>query len=435
MTTATLPEPLTSAHVSEETGFLWHAFADMSKVPSTRVVLDRGQGAWVWDTKGRRYLDSTAGLWYCALGWGREELAEAAAAQMRKLATHSTFGDLTTSTTLELAERVSSLSPMPNTAVFLTSGGSESIDTAAKIARRYWTTLGRPEKRVIVSRTNAYHGIAGFGTSMAGIALNREGWGPLIEDVCVVDADSTSALEQLFAERGHEIAAFFGEPVRGAGGMYPPVDGYWPEVERLCNQYDVLLVCDEVITGFGRLGSWFASAHYGIQPDMIAGAKAITSGYQPLGVVLCNERVQEPFFSGKAGVMRHGYTYSGHATACAVGLRNLDILEDEKILERGAETARAMQPLLDPLRQHPMVKEVRTVGLLAGTEIKEEVRRRTPNVVDQIVQEARKHELLSRNLLGHSLQFSPALIISLDEIRFYVERLTATLDAVAARIA
>jgi adenosylmethionine-8-amino-7-oxononanoate aminotransferase len=435
MPSATLPEPIVTSSTPSSGSSLWHAFADMSKVPATRVVLDRGEGAWIWDTQGRRYLDSTAGLWYCALGWGRTELAHAAAEQMTRLATYSTFGDMTTNRTLELAERVASLSPMPHTAVFLTSGGSESIDTAAKIVRRYWNVVGRPEKRVIVSRANAYHGIAGFGTSIAGISLNRDGYGPLIEDVCIVHADSTAELQQLFEERGHEIAAFFGEPVRGAGGLYPPVEGYWPEVERLCRQHDVLLVCDEVITGFGRMGQWFASAHYGIQPDIITGAKAITSGYQPLGVVLCNERVQEPFFSGKAGVLRHGYTYSGHATACAVGLKALEIMEQENIIARGAETALAMQSLFEPLRRHPMVKEIRTAGLLAGTELTAKARKLAPNVVDQIVWEARKHEVMSRNLLGHSLQFSPALIISLDEIRFYVERMIASLDAVGARLA
>jgi putrescine aminotransferase len=428
MSTATLPESLVSASANPELGYLWHAFADMSKVAATRVVLERGKGVWIWDKEGRRYLDSTAGLWYCALGWGREELAEAAAAQMRTL-------DMTTNTTLELAERVASLSPMPNTAVFLTSGGSESVDTAAKIARRYWTTLGKPEKRIIVSRGMAYHGIAGFGTSIAGIPANREGFGPLIEDVHVVAADSTAELEKLFAERGHEIAAFFGEPVRGAGGLFPPVEGYWPEVERLCRAYNVLLVCDEVITGFGRLGQWFGSAHYGIQPDMITGAKAVTSGYQPLGVVLCNERVQEPFYTGKAGVLRHGYTYSGHATACAVGLKNLEILENERVIEHGAASAKAMLEIFEPLRRHSMVKEIRSAGLLAGIEIAEDVRKRVPNVVDQILWEARKNEVMTRNLLGHSLQFSPAFIITADELRFYVERLLTSLDAVARRIA
>lgn len=433
MSTATISEPTVSSAIGETSSF-WHPFSDMSKVAATRVVLERGEGVWIWDNQGRRYLDSTAGLWYCALGWGRQELAEAAAEQMRTLATYSSFGDMTTTRALEFAERVASLSPMPNTAVFLTSGGSESIDTAAKLVRRYWNVLGKPEKRVIVSRGMAYHGIAGFGTSIAGIPANREGYGPLIEDVLVIDADSTTALEQLFAERAHEIGAFFGEPVRGAGGVYPPVAGYWTEVERLCRKYDVLLVCDEVITGFGRLGQWFGSGYYGIQPDMITGAKACTSGYQPLGVVLCNERVQEPFFRGKAGVLRHGYTYSGHATACAVGLKNLEIMENERAIERGAETAAQLPLLLAPLRQHAMVQGIRTEGLLAAIEISADVRQRVPGVVDQVLLEARRHEVMTRNLLGHSLQFSPAYIISRDEIAFYVERMIAALDAVAKRI-
>jgi putrescine aminotransferase len=435
MSTTTLSEAAIGSSSTKRATSFWHPFSDMSKVEKNFTVMERGERVWVWDTNGNRYLDSTAGLWYCALGWGREELAEAAATQMRTLATYSSFGDLTTKTTIELAERIASISPLENTAVFFTSGGSESIDTAAKMVRRYWNALGRPEKRIIVSRENAYHGIAGFGTSIGGIKANREGFGPLIEDVCVIAPDSTAELERVFAERAHEIGAFFGEPVRGAGGLYPPVPGYWPEVERLCREYDVLLVCDEVITGFGRLGEWFGSAFFGIEPDIICGAKAVTSGYQPLGVVLVGERVQEPFYSGKAGMFRHGYTYSGHATACAVGLKNLEIMERENVIARGAETAKVMLEEMEALSRHPMIEEIRSEGLLAGIQLNADARKRTPNLVDQVILEGRKREIMGRNLQGHSLQFSPSLIIEREELRFYVERLIASLDAVAARLA
>jgi putrescine aminotransferase len=435
MSTTTLSEAAIGSSSTKRATSFWHPFSDMSKVEKNFTVMERGERVWVWDTNGNRYLDSTAGLWYCALGWGREELAEAAATQMRTLATYSSFGDLTTKTTIELAERIASISPLENTAVFFTSGGSESIDTAAKMVRRYWNALGRPEKRIIVSRENAYHGIAGFGTSIGGIKANREGFGPLIEDVCVIAPDSTAELERVFAERAHEIGAFFGEPVRGAGGLYPPVPGYWPEVERLCREYDVLLVCDEVITGFGRLGEWFGSAFFGIEPDIICGAKAVTSGYQPLGVVLVGERVQEPFYSGQAGMFRHGYTYSGHATACAVGLKNLEIMERENVIARGAETAKVMLEEMEALSRHPMIEEIRSEGLLAGIQLNADARKRTPNLVDQVILEGRKREIMGRNLQGHSLQFSPSLIIEREELRFYVERLIASLDAVAARLA
>ena len=406
----------------------------MRVVADRHLVIERGDGVWIWDTQGNRYLDSTAALWYCLIGYGRHELAEAAEKQMRLIPSYSSFGDVTTEPTVELAEKIASISPLPDTAVFFTSGGSESVDTAAKMVRRYWNVVGKPQKRIIVTRGQGYHGMAGFGTSIGGILANTTGYGPLIEDVVVLSADCTHAFAQLLEEKADQVAAFVGEPVRGAGGVYPPPNGYWQEIERLCRKHDVLLVCDEVITGFGRLGSWFSSPQFGIEPDLIIGAKGVTSGYLPLGVVLCGPRIQEPFWHGSAGMLRHGYTYSGHATACAVGIANLDILEKEKVIEHGARMADVLRSELLPLQEHSLVREVRTIGMLAAIELSEEARRIAPNLVDQVILEARRHEVMTRNLLGQALQISPALIIEPKEIAFMAKALVESLDAVAARM-
>ena len=262
---------------------LWHPFADMAAVKDDEVVIVRGRGARVWDADGREYVDARAGLWYAAVGHGRTEIADAAAAQMRELAAFDTFDRLANRPALELADRVSALAPFPDAAVFFGSGGSDAVDTAAKLARRYWHALGQPDKRLIVHRQHSYHGMNAYGTSLAGIATNREGFGTLIADVASVPYDDPAALGALFEERAGDIAAFIGEPVIGAGGILHPPEGYWAAVQELCRKHDVLLIADEVVTGFGRLGRWFGCQRLGIDPDMITCAKAITSGLPPAG--------------------------------------------------------------------------------------------------------------------------------------------------------
>jgi len=255
----------------------WHPFADMHKVQDRELVLVRGVGAWIEDADGRRYLDATAGLWYCNVGHGRTEIADAVSRQLSTLAAYSNFGAFATAPTLELADRLAALAPMEDAVVFFGSGGSDAVDTAAKLARRYWDALGHTEKRIVVSREHAYHGMHAFGTGLAGIPVNREGYGgPIVGDTIQVSAHDVEELERLFRARGREIAAFIGEPVIGAGGVIPPDDGYWEAVTRLCDAHGVLLVADEVITGFGRLGTMFGSERYEIVPDMICFAKGVT---------------------------------------------------------------------------------------------------------------------------------------------------------------
>jgi len=412
----------------------WHGFADMHVVKDAEVVFCEGDGVWVTDTEGRRYLDATAGLWYANVGFGRGEIADAAAAQMRKLSAYSSFGAYTTEPTVELAARIAAMAPVEDAAVFFTSGGSESIDTAGKLARRYWDVLGRPEKRIIVSREHSYHGMAAFGTSLAGIPLNKAGYGTLVGDVVHVGVHDLDAIETLFAARAPEIAAFVAEPVIGAGGVIPPEDGYFAGVQQLCRQFDVLLIADEVITGFGRTGEWWGSTRYGIEPDLITFAKGVTSGYIPLGGVIAGPRVRAPFWDEPipGAVFRHGYTYSGHATACAAALANFDIIEREGLVAR----VRALEPVVERelgrLASAPMVSEIRTVGLTGAVELSAEARAANPGAVDAVVAAARRHGVLTRALRGVALQFSPAFVITESEIAAVADGLEAALRDVAA---
>jgi putrescine aminotransferase len=394
----------------------WHPFADMSQVTGRELVLARGQGAWLSDEAGRRYLDAAGGLWFCNVGHGRAELADAAAAQMRELAAYSTFGAYANRPALELAERVAALSPLEETAVFLTSGGSDAVDSAAKIARHYWQLTGQPQRTLVVARGDAYHGMHAFGTSLSGIAANAQGWGTLIPDVCHVGRDSAEDLAALLEREGDQVAAVIGEPVVGAGGVYPPPAGYWPRVRELCDQHGVLLIADEVITGFGRLGTWFGSERYGIQPDLITAAKGITSGYLPLGAVLAGARVRDVLWSAQAGVFRHGYTYSGHAAACAVALTNLDILEREGLVERVRQLEPVLAEAVAGLDGAPLVGQTRSAGLLAAVELDAEARAARPGLVDQLVAKLREEGVLSRGLAGHSIQISPSFVIEESEI-------------------
>lgn len=413
----------------------WHGFADMHSVAANEVVFRRAVGVHIEDVHGRSYVDATAGLWYCNVGYGREEIARAAAAQMTRLAAYSSFGSFTTEPTVQLAERLADLAPMPDAVVFLGSGGSDAIDTAAKLARRYWDVLGRPDKRIIVGREHGYHGMNAWGTELAGIPGNRAGYGgTIVEAVEHVPAHDTEALGRLFAEHGSRIAAFVGEPVIGAGGVIPPRDGYWAEVQRLCREHDVLLIADEVITGFGRTGVMWGSQRYGIEPDLVTFAKGVTSGYLPLGGVLVGKRVRAPFWDEPVpgAVFRHGYTYSGHATACAAAMANLDLIEGEGLIARVRELEPVLAEALHRLDGAPLVGEVRTVGLTGAVELTEEVLAADPGVVERVVAAARGHGILTRVLRGRALQVSPAFVITSSEIDAIVDGFGAALGDVAA---
>lgn len=413
----------------------WHGFADMHAGATPDIVLRRGMGVYVEDVNGRRYIDATAALWYCNVGYGRHEIAEAVAEQLVRLSSYSCFGPYATEPTLVLAERLSALAPMRDAVVFLGSGGSDAIETAAKLARRYWDVTGRPNKRIIVSREHGFHGMHAWGTSLAGIPANRAGYGgAFIDEVVTVGAMDTESLGRLFEQRGAEIAAFVGEPVIGAGGMIPPEPHYWGEVQRLCRLHDVLLVADEVMTGFGRTGHVWGSERYGIEPDLVTFAKGVTSGYVPLGGLLVGARVRAPFWDDPipGAIFRHGYSYSGHATACAAATANLDILERENLVAR----VRALEPVLagalHRLDGHSLVGEIRTVGLTGALELSGEVLSSGPTVADRLAGFVRDHGVLTRALGGRALQVSPSFVISPAEIDAIVDAFGAALDDLAA---
>jgi adenosylmethionine-8-amino-7-oxononanoate aminotransferase len=405
----------------------WHPFANMSAVRGHALTIVRGDGALVWDDSGREYVDATAALWFCNVGHGRGELAEAAARQMRELAAYHTFGAFTNPPAEQLSRRVAELAPFEGGRVFLTAGGgSDAIDTAGKLARAYWHLTGLPGKQVILSRDFAYHGVNAYGTSLGGIPANSALFGRLVHDVEQVPWNDSNALENTIQRLGAErVAAFVCEPVVGAGGVLPPPDGYLEHVAEICRANHVLLVADEVITGFGRLGEWFGSQRFGIQPDLITVAKGITSGYMPLGAVIASPRVAEPFWGdGAKEILRHGYTYSGHASACAVALANLDVIESDGLIER----VRSLEPVLEhafgPLLLHDLVREVRTVGLLAAIELEE-------GYADRVAAEALSRGVVTRALRGVALQISPPFVITEEQLQRAAGVIGESLDAVS----
>ncbi len=395
---------------------LWHPFAAMGKVDGHELVLVRGEGVRVWDDAGNEYVDGTAGLWFANVGHGRVEVADAVGAQLRTLAAHHVFGDHANEPALELAARVAELAPVEDAAVFFGSSGGEAVDTAAKIARRYWALQGEPERTVVVSRRFAYHGTNAYGTSLSGIPAVREGYGTLVGDVAEVAHDDPADLERTLDELGARVAAFVGEPMIGAGGVIPPVEGYWPAVERICRERGVLLIADEVISGFGRLGRWFGCQRYGFTPDLMTCAKGISSGYVPLSAVVVSGRVREPFWREDAAPFVHGGTYAAHPGACVAALVNLDILERERLVERVASLEPHLAEAVAPLAGLPGVADVRTAGLAAGLELDAEMLSAHPTAGAQIVLAARRRGVLTRLLRGAALQISPPFVVTEAEI-------------------
>ncbi len=409
----------------------WHPFAAMGSVAETgELTIVRGEGAYVFDDRGNRLFDASGALWYVNVGHGRAELADAAAAQMRKIAAFSNYGELASETTSALATRIASVAPSAGSKVFFTSGGGESVDTAAKLAIRYWQELGHAGKSVLISRTNAYHGANGIGTALGGIDAIRAGYEGMLSGRRSVQWDDLDALERTIEETGAErVAAFFCEPIVGAGGVFAPPDGYLTEALAICRRHDVLFVADEVVTAFGRVGEWFASSRFGIEPDLITCAKGITSGYLPLGAVVASGRVAEPFFKPGAPIWRHGYTYSGHATATAVAMANMDILEGEGLLARGRELERPLADALEPLADLPGVDCVRAgTGLLAAVVLSAELRGRDPGWAQQVLESLRGHGVLSRLLADGSLQISPALVATEEDFALLAEAISKAVD-------
>jgi adenosylmethionine-8-amino-7-oxononanoate aminotransferase len=350
---------------------------------------------------------------------------------MRKLEAYSTFGDFGNRPANELAERLASVAPMDDARVFLASGGGDAIDTAAKIARRHWILRGRPERTHLIARTQGYHGTHGFGTSIGGIEANVTNWGPLVGGTSAVEWDSLEALEAEILSVGPDrVAAFFCEPVIGAGGVYPPPEGYIEGVADLCAEHGVLLVVDSVICGFGRLGTWYGIERWeDVRPDLITFAKGVTSGYLPLGGVVVSGEVAAPFFEAPGGPMlRHGATYAGHPTVCAAALEVMDIYERENLLGRGRELEQPLLDALAPLADHPAVAEVRGgMGLLAAVQLSPDALEQEPGAVAKLAQGAREAGVLVRPLLG-SVALSPPLTVEHEHLQQLADGISAGLD-------
>jgi adenosylmethionine-8-amino-7-oxononanoate aminotransferase len=396
----------------------WHPFARMGAVDGNELVLERGDGFYVWDTEGNRYLDGTGGLWFANVGYGRTEIIEAVAAQMNQLAAYHTFGDYSNRPAMELAERISALAPVPASKVFFGSGGSDAIDTAGKLARRYFHEIGQPNRTVFIVREWAYHGMHGVGTSVSGMSPNRDGYGPLIDDVVKVPYDSAEAMAAAIEDIGaHRVAALLSEPVIGAGGVRPVAETYLKETRQLIRDAGALYIADEVITGFGRAGDWFASGRFSLEPDIITFAKGVTSGYLPLGGIIASPEVAAPFWKSDGPMWRHGYTYSGHATVCAAGLANIAILEREQLPQRALELETVLTEELQSLVELDVVSEVRSgVGVMAAVQFDPELVAADPDFAERANIAVRDHGVITRALAGGGLQISPPLTITRDGI-------------------
>ncbi|MFM8762572.1 MAG: aspartate aminotransferase family protein [Solirubrobacterales bacterium] len=391
----------------------WHPFADMAQVAGHEFVIERGEGATVWDAEGNEYFDGTASLWCVNAGHGRTEIAEAVAAQMGQLATYQTFSTFSNRPAMELSDRLAAYAEpiVEEPRVFLGLGGGDAIETAAKLARRYFSAIGEPGREHIIGRTQGYHGTHGLGTAIGGIAVNQDGMGPMDPKTTHVAWDSLEELEAEFERVGPErVAAVFAEPVIGAGGVHRVPPNYLQGLAEICRRHGALFIADCVIAAFGRLGTWWGVDRFDLRPDMITFAKGVTSGYLPLGGVVVGQRVAEPFWEGEGAWFRHGQTYSGHPTCCAAAIANLDVIERDGLLERGREMEDELAGALDPLGAHPLVGEVRSgIGALAAVALAPEVLAERPGLQFELFAEVRQRGVLVRPL-GDAVALSPPLV-------------------------
>jgi adenosylmethionine-8-amino-7-oxononanoate aminotransferase len=394
----------------------WHPFAEMSKVQHNPFIVDRGEGIYVFDETGKRYLDAAASLWYMNVGYGRGEIVDAMDHQLRKLAAFHAFVDHGTRPPEELAAQIAAVSPDPDSKVFFGSGGSDAVDTAAKLARRYFSAIGQPERTVFIAREWAYHGMHTYGTALGGMEPNRVGYGgELVSDVVIVPYDDSEAVEKAIDHAGADrVAGIFVEAVIGAGGIRPVSAEYLSSVRETIRAAGALYISDEVITGFGRVGDWFAANLYDLEPDLITFAKGVTCGYAPLGGVVAASHIAEPFFNTPGLVFRHGYTYSGHPAACAAGLVVMDIIQREGLIERAKELEDEMYNALLPLEELKVVAGIRRgVGALAAIQLDIGDDETLPY---RAADACRSAGVLTRAMGGGALQVSPPLIMASEQV-------------------
>ncbi|MET1079851.1 MAG: aspartate aminotransferase family protein [Pseudomonas sp.] len=417
-------------------------------------IITKADGVYIWDSEGNKILDAMAGLWCVAIGYGRDELAEAASKQMKELPFYNLFFQTAHPPVLELAKAISDIAPAGMNHVFFTGSGSEGNDTMLRMVRHYWAIKGQPKKKVIISRINGYHGSTVAGASLGGMTyMHEQGDLPIPGIVHIPQpywfgegGDMTpeafgiwaaEQLEKKILEVGEEnVAAFIAEPIQGAGGVIIPPDSYWPKIREILAKYDILFVADEVICGFGRTGEWFGSDFYGNTPDMMTIAKGLTSGYIPMGGLIVRDEIVEVLNQG--GDFNHGFTYSGHPVAAAVALENIRILRDEKIIERVKnETAPYLQKRLRELADHPLVGEVRGVGLLGAIELVQNKQTRARFEGKGVGMICRQHCFdngLIMRAVGDTMIISPPLVISKAEIDELVTKARLCLDLTAAAV-
>lgn len=365
-----------------------HPFTDHKDLGQKRSrIIASADGVYVYDIDGNEILDGMSGLWCVNVGYGRDELVDAATQQLKTLPYYNSFFQCAHPPSIELSRLLQEITQPQFNRAFFTSSGSESIDTMIRMVRRYWELAGEPQRTIIISRENAYHGSTVAGTSLGGMKpMHSQGgpWVPGIEHIMQpywFDSDrqlsqdefglkAAQALRERIEQVGPDkVAAFVAEPVQGAGGVIIPPSTYWPEIQKICDEYDILLVSDEVICGFGRLGEWFGADYYGTKPDLMTFAKGVSSGYLPLGGVMVSDRVADVMID-KGGEFFHGYTYSGHPASCAVAIENINVIRREGLVERVRnEIGPYLQERWHGLAEHPLVGETRMVGLMGALEL------------------------------------------------------------------
>ncbi len=435
-----------------------HPQGDLDAPPGAlpQRIFRSGSGAELTDVQGRTYIDGLASLWNVNVGYGRAELADAAAAQMRELAYTSGYGAFGTPPAIELAGRLAEIMPGDLEVTFFASGGAEANDTAYKLARLYHSLRGEPRRQAIVSRVRDYHGLTLGAMAATGIDLFKTPFQPMAPGFLHAPAPDpyrfqperegqtagayyARKLEETILDAGPEkVAAVVAEPVQGAGGVIVPPEDYFPRVREICDRHGVLLIADEVITGFGRTGRWFAQEHWGVQSDLLIFAKGVTSGYLPLSGVTLSRRVADGL-RALHGPLPHGFTYSGHATACAVALRNLRVVEEEGLVERAAALGRRLRSGLEELRRHRIVGDVRSLGLLAGIEFVRDPQTKerfdpAARVAPRIVAHAMERGVILRGLPLDVIGICPPFVITEAQLDRLLEALDQGISAVSEEL-
>ena len=427
-----------------------HPFTHSNQLAEKGVrVITAANGVWLKDSEGEEVLDAMAGLWCVNIGYGRDELADAAARQMRELPFYNTFFQTTHVPVLMLAKKLAELAPGDLNHVFFANGGSDANDTNIRLVRTYWAEKGQPNRDVIISRWNAYHGSTIGGASLGGMK-GMHGQGSLpIPGVAFIDQphwwaeggdkspeefglERAQQLEAKIKEIGPDkVAAFIAEPIQGAGGVIVPPETYWPEIQRICKEYDILLIADEVICGFGRTGNWFGSQTVGIEPDVMTVAKGLSSGYIPIGASIISDKIADVL---RRTEFSHGYTYSGHPVACAVALENLRILEEENIVDQVKDvTAPYLRKKWESLADHPLVADVNIIGMMGSVALTPDKATRAKFAAEEgtvgfICRERCFANNLVMRSVGDRMIISPPLTITCDEIDILIERARKSLD-------